>query len=385
MNLGYPVPIVLRLVHPQFRDAVGEATTKLRVDFEAAAAVATRPPTPARWPRLETLRVWSFNLAALEALGAETWAGLRTLKLGVLNWPTALDAHSTRALAAALRRMPVLRTLELVLVEVSDASAEALFSASSAKAMPQLRSLTVSLARLSTAAARAVAATGWRLEALDLGYNRGLGAEGLAALLAAPAFAVRRLGLVACGLDAGAPAAIADAPWPLEELDLTDNDLGGAAAGRALVALSRLKRLRRLSVNECNLSAAAFKALVEAAWPALASLDACVARVEFAGPHALGAAAFAGFPALEELNLQEVKLGEAGARLLASRRWARLRKLLLENTRLGDAGLAALARGAWPALNRLDVSGNDLGAPPTLAAARRWAPVLTQLQVEEDY
>jgi hypothetical protein len=54
---------------------------------------------------------------------------------------------------------------------------------------------------------------------------------------------------------------------------------------------------------DCKLRAAAFKALVEAAWPALASFRACMADVEFSGPRALGAAAFAGFSALEAPDL----------------------------------------------------------------------------------
>ena len=100
--------------------------------------------------------------------------------------------------------------------------------------------------------------------------------------------------------------------------------------------------------------------------------------MEFDGPHALGAAAFAGFPALEELDLTLVALGEAGAALLASRRWLRLRKLVLSNCQLGDAGVAALARGAWPALESLDLRWNNFSAPPMLGDARRWAPTLVE-------
>ncbi len=113
--------------------------------------------------------------------------------------------------------------------------------------------------------------------------------------------------------------AVARAPWPLEELDFSYNGLRADEAGPALAALSQHLRLRRLDLSYCRLSAASFKALVEAAWPALTSFSAQAARVEFAGPHALGAAAFARFPALEELNLSEVPLGEAGAALLAGR------------------------------------------------------------------
>ena len=82
--------------------------------------------------------------------------------------------------------------------------------------------------------------------------------------------------------------------------------------------------------------------------------------MEFVGPRALGAAAFAGFPALEELGLSGVPLGEAGTRLLASRRWARLRRMQLCSTQLGDAGVLALALGEWPELAWLDLCNNRL-------------------------
>ena len=304
----------LRLAHPQLRDAVGEATTKLGINRHAFARA--RPPTPCRWPRLEKLTFGWPDLAAIEALHSETWGALHTLTLQYFS-TGGLDAPAARALAAALRRMPALRALELRSVELSDAAAEELFRSCSAGAAPQLRSLTVVEATLTPATARALAATGWRLEELHLSESGYLGAAGVAAIAAAPTFAIRRLSLRECGLDAAAALALASAPWPLEELDLSGNDF--RAAGPALGALSRLPRLRSLSVDFCHVSAAGFKALVEAAWPALTAF-AFDARVEFAGLDTLGAAAFAGFPALEELDLSRVALGAAGARLLASRR-----------------------------------------------------------------
>jgi hypothetical protein len=120
------------------------------------------------------------------------------------------------------------------------------------------------------------------------------------------------------------------------------------------------------------LSAAGLKALVEASWPALTHLTTFGTKVEFDGPHALGAAAFAGFPAL-------VELGAAGAQLLASWRCSRLKKLNLDACRLGDVGVAALASGAWPALEVLDLRNNGLAAPLALEDARRWAPALEKL------
>jgi hypothetical protein len=101
--------------------------------------------------------------------------------------------------------------------------------------------------------------------------------------------------------------------------------------------------------------------------------------VAFGGPHTLAAAAFASFPALEELDLSHVELGVAGAGLLASRCWAHICRLNLHYARLGDAGVAALARGAWPALEVLGLSQNDVGAPLALVEAHRWAPALVQL------
>jgi hypothetical protein len=368
----------LRFAHPQLRDAVGEATTKLNVNCEVTA----RPLTPRRWPRLEELTLMRPNLAALEALGAETWSGLRALNLNRFSWITALDSPAAHALAAALRRMPALRALELWVMELPDEVAQELFRASSAEATPQLRALHIwkpLTTSLKPAATRMLAASGWPLEALDLRDNEDLGAASAAALLAAPSFALRRLNLQSCSLDAASLVNIANVPrWPLEELNLSGNDFSVAAAGPALAALARRRGLRRLSVGH-SLSAADFKALVEAAWPALTCLDACLAEVAFVGPHTLGAAAFAGFPALEELVLPEVELCEAGAALLAGRRWPRLKMLYLFSCGLGDAGLAALARGSWPALEVLNLGENDLGAPPTLENERRWAPALVKL------
>ncbi len=368
----------LRLAHPQLRDAVGEATTKLKV----SAAAAARPPTAARWPRLEELTIHVPDAAALDALALETWRALRTLRLGgPARSPPALHAPAARALAAALRRMLALRALDLRDVRLPDAAAQELFRASSAGAAPQLRALTIQRASLTPATARMLASAGWLLEELDLGGIWELGAASIAALAAAPSFVIRRLNLRICKLDAAALLNIANAPWLLEELDLSHNDFSAAAAAPALAALSaRHAGLHKLHMNSCRLSAASFKALVEAAWPALTSLEAGHANVAFDGPYALGAAAFAGFPALEELGLAYVELGEAGAALLSRRRWARLRRLKLDHCRIGDAGLAALARGAWLALERLDLSWNDFSAPLALASARRWAPALVNLR-----
>jgi hypothetical protein len=362
----------LRLAHPQLRDAVGEATTKLEAGFEADAAAA-RPPTARRWPRLEELTMRRREAAALDGLDR-----LRALwgdQSGDAQY--ALDEPSARALAAALRQMPALRALGLWDVALSDASAAEFFGAEGAA--PALRRVAIVNAELTPAAARALAATGWQLEALDVSYNNRLGAAGAAALVAAPTFALRRLSLEGCGLDAAALLAVANTPWPLKDLDLSFNDFSDAAAGRALAALSQHRGICHLHVGCCRLSAAAFKTLVEASWPALTSLSASRAAIEFDGPHALGAAAFAGFPELDELQLSWIELGETGAHLLASRRWPGLRMMSLKGAQLGDAGVAALARGAWSALFHLNLEENGLGAPLALEEAHRWAPRLEEL------
>ena len=369
----------LRLVHSQLRDAVAEATTKMGL-FEFAAS-AGRPPTARRWPRLEELSCRGFDSKSIQVLGAESWDRLRSLRLRLpYRDGDFRDVSCARALAAALRRMPALRALALESMALSDAAAEALFRASSSAGAAQLRSLAVTQAELTPAAARSLAAIGWRLEALDLSLNFNLGAAGVAALLAAPTFALRHLSLSYCGLDAAALLSVANAPWPLEELDLYGNDFRAAAAGPGLAALAQHAGLRELNLGECYLSAAGFKALVEAVWPALTSLRTSARYgLHLDGPHALGPAAFAGFPALEALFLEKVDLGEAGAALLASRRWTHLRRLGIPCCRLDDAGLAALARGKFPALEWLDLGGNRLRAPPTLEDVRRWAPALRRL------
>ena len=309
----------LRRAHPQLRDAVGEATTRLFANLVAArrAAFLARAPTPRRWPRLEELTVCPPGVAAFEALALETWGSLRALRL-IQPWRGELATPSARALAAALRRMPALRSLGLEdNVTLPDASAAELFGAEGAA--PGLRALNIFCAWLSPTAAHAIAASGWRLEALDLRMNGRLGAAGVAALVAAPTFAIRHLTLAVCGLDAAALLSVANAPWPLEELDLSGNDFDAAAAGPALAALSRHVGLRRLDVSYCNLSAAGFKALVEGAWPALAVLDArAIARGVW--------------PALEVLDLRYN-----------------------------------------------DLRYNGLGSPLTLEAVRRWAPALVEL------
>ena len=289
------------------------------------------------------------------------------------------------ARAAALRKMPDLRELHLSYLRLSDAAAAAIFGASARRVHPaltKLRSLHITHTDMTPPDAADLAASGWRLEELALLAHHRLGAAGVAALVAAPTFALRRLQLVECHLDVAALLALVDAPWPLEELDLSLNDFRAAAAGPALVALAQRVGMRRLAVNDCRLRAAGFKALVEAVCPALTHLAIRSATAADDGPDALGAAAFAGLPALEELDLSSSSLGPAAALRLAARPRARLRRMNLSRTRIGDAGFAALAGGSWAALEWLDLCGNHLTGEPTLEEARRWAPCLSFFYAE---
>jgi hypothetical protein len=202
---------VLRLSCSQLRDAADKATTKMRLVLPDAAPA--RLLTPQRWPCLRELSIFGADLAVLEALGSGTWAALRTLGIS-LHDGAVLGVPSARALAAALRRMPALRALELWNTPLIDASAAELFRASGA---PGLHSLTIhsrihSNATLSLAAVRILAASGWRLEELRLRTRDGEAAAGIAALVAAPTLSLRSLRLWGCGLDAAALLSLANAP-----------------------------------------------------------------------------------------------------------------------------------------------------------------------------
>jgi hypothetical protein len=269
------------------------------------------PPARRARRRRGAGRVIAPGAPALAALGAGAWVDLRVRLAHQARAP--LGVRGARALTAALRCAPALRALHLHRVGESAAAAAALARAAGADALGQLESLTITEAELAPAVLRALVAAGLRLEELDAGFNTSLGSAGAAALLAAPALALRRLCLRDCGLGAADFLALARADWPLEELDLAKNEeAGGAEAGPALRALARRGRLRRLDLALCLLGAAGFKALAEAAWPALTHLNAAFSDAEFHGPHAL-TVAFAGFTALEELDLTGVELGPAGA------------------------------------------------------------------------
>ena len=234
--------------------------------------------------------------------------------------------------------------------------------------------------------AGALAATGWRLEKLVAG---GLDLAQVAALVAAPTFALRELEISRSDLGPAALRTLAAAPWPLERVKIGGSIHRSAECGPPLATLSRHAGLRELVLVGVNLGPRAVRALLDAEWPALTKLELDLEDAEEDEEEdneedddddfvfELGAASFAGFPRLEVLRLTGVWLGVEGARALAARPWACLRDLKLHCCELGDTGAAALARGKWAALERLNVTGeNGIGE----AGARALAALALRLE-----
>jgi hypothetical protein len=324
----------------------------------AQLAAAPRPPPPARWPRLEKLTLevtleWSPGVAALKALGSKPWARLRTLRVWRSTQergPRPLRVPAARVLGAALRRMPALHELGLTCEELPDAAAAELFRPASEAPRPSC--------------ARSVStAQHFRPRRRASSSRPGGGTRSRAR----PSIRTR--------VSRSSPRRPLPSAWPLEDSDIFDCNLSGAA-GCALARLSRHARLRKLQVRWASLGAAGFKAIGEAAWPALTTFTVAQAVAAFEGPSALGAA-FAGFPRLEELTLMMMPLGEPGAQLLAIRRWPRLRKLSLRHSCGGGAGEATLARGQWPELELLNlrrIGPRSIRTPLSIEDVLRWAP-----------
>jgi hypothetical protein len=167
-------------------------------------------------------------------------------------------------------------------VYFSVGAAAALFAGWTPDVTPRLRSLTLCNVGLMPAAARALAASGWRLEELDVSANASLGDAGVAVLVGAPHSVQRRRGAGA----APEPAPTAEAPWPLvlnvrfSAVQHTDKgtlvlnvrfSVLGEAGIRAL-ASRRWPRLRSLDARGMSLTAACDAALESGEWPALEKL-----------------------------------------------------------------------------------------------------------------
>ena len=322
-------------------------------------------------PALRRLVLWEATEPdQFEALFRHTvWPSLEALDLCILfndGETGAGEITATAALAAlasAWRNTPRLRALELG--GESDVVLEA--------------------------APRALAAAGWRLQKLDICY---VGAAGMAALAAAPSFALRELKLDRCLIGAAGVFAIAAASWPLEKLEFEGRPYGEPSFGPALAALSRHTSLRHLTFNSVLLGGWNIKDLIDATWPELTRLiidqgEGGYVQVEEYEYRELDDASFAGFPKLEVLALGSWNLTPEGAAIMASRRWRRLRELRLTYNALDNLGpwpvdVGALALGSWPALERLHLSRIKYGSP-TLEAVQRWAPTVTELTVEQPW
>jgi hypothetical protein len=429
----------LRLAHPALRDAVAVELVA-RSDMEGvlrrygrrlapgSICPRARPPTARRWPALELLGP-ARGFERLRALRDEPWPRLEELSLGSLRLAGRPQADvrmfaltAARFLALAAPRLPSVtflsfeegiseeelasalsvewRALEaLAVLKFEGPAADAAADAPPARelaAQPRLRSVTLLAASGSSgnsdaaAGVRWLVARGWPLDWLNVDVPD---AASLAALVAAPALAALEFLELQIVMDSADLRALAATPWPLKNLRICSVACAWLFEDRlALAALAAPARLRRLEVLMHGLSTAAFRALAAAAWPEVLHFCVVVEEDEQESDwadsdnedegDALDAASFALCPKLEELYLRAVPMGAASARVLASRRWARLEVPSLTDTQLDDTALAALARGAWPALVHLNLWHNaGIRAPPTLADVRRWAPARTHLSL----
>ena len=434
----------LRLAHPLLRDAVDASFTKLEVIYYGkwdGGPPTPRPPTARRWPRLEALRMKVPDLAAMEALGSETWTGLRSLSLDFHDFDRSMSPRvlKARALTTALRQMPALRSLALHHEYIFEEAASELFRNSIAEATPQLNSLTFMCCEIAPAVASMLATAGWRLEELRIHYNNVLGDVGVAALAASPSFALRRLGLRSCGLVSPSALGIPTC-WSLEELDLHGNKIESAgiralkfsafsggrlkelnlgdnknlgAAGIFALVAAPMTGLRHLTLSNCGLDAAALRALARAHWP-LEELDIGYNDLsdDAAGPALAALSRHAGllrlcvtecclspasfkaliegtWPSLTSLSARSPCYGGRGSLVPGALTFSadafagfpKLEKLEMSDLQLGKAGARALARQRWPRLRELVLTKTHLRNRGVTALALGDWPALQQLQL----
>jgi uncharacterized protein (TIGR02996 family) len=271
-----------------------------------------------------------------------------------------------------------------------------------------VRSLNLHDKRIGDAGAAALARNSSlaNLSALDL-YKNDLQDEGIAALAASPTLRnLRQLNLRNNWLTVTGATALAGSPYltRLVELDLGDTI---ALDDKALVALahsSNLAGLRRLVLSGNKIGNKGIAALAES--PHVAGLRSLVLHDNrIGGP---GAAALAGSPHLSGLgslelgnnpigdrgvaaliaspyltglwnfDLMECGIGARGLRgLPSSSAWRNVENLMLDQNRLGDAGVQFVADALLSALRRLGLCQNQVGDRGAEALAR--SPHLTGL------
>jgi uncharacterized protein (TIGR02996 family) len=220
---------------------------------------------------------------------------------------------------------------------------------------------------------------------------------------------VAELDLGNCRIDADGLALVLASPHlgELTWLDLRGCPGLGPAGARLLAGCAKLRQLRFLGLDRCQIGPAGLEALVRsphlqaltelalvgngltpdglacladaACWPGLRSLTLKENQLGDEGAQRLAQAP--GWPALEGLDLAQNQVGDGGAAALAGAGWlGRLEALDLTGNAVGNAGAAALARSAvLPALHSLRLGRNLIGEAGALALGR--AATLTGLRV----
>lgn len=198
-----------------------------------------------------------------------------------------------------------------------------------------------------------------RLSKLELNPV-GIGAEGLASLLAACA-PLEELQLRSAGIGVAGAAALAAEPKlaGVRVLALLNNKLGEEGV-RALAASPHLAGLRALDLRKNKIGVAGAAAL-GGAFPALRTLDLTGNTLGRAGVEALGAGG--GLGKLRELCLQQTGLDDdALEALAASPLLGHVRILSLRSNKIGDRGALALARSPHGgSLEQVNLNNNALG------------------------
>ncbi len=249
-----------------------------------------------------------------------------------------------------------------------------------------------------------------QIDELDFSYAE-LAADGLAAILRSNHLnSLKSLRL--SGNDIGDAGAVALEEWPglakLESLDVScckifvsgvtrlarcyglanlttlrigRNDFREDGLGELLVS-PHLGRLTDLELGGARFDDYRARALnATAFYGTLRHLDLDSARFQFGGFEIFTSIAL---PALRWLKLNDVNLRPPAAGNLAGAAFApTLEELYLDNTRLGSSGVEALAAGKFPRLTTLDLSRNRLDnrGGITLANAADAFPVLANLRL----
>lgn len=206
-----------------------------------------------------------------------------------------------------------------------------------------------------------------RLNELDLSDGE-IGADGIRLIMAKGRYlaGIRKLDLSGCGLGNDGVAELAGGIAQLTSL----GELGLSAADVGATGLKLLRNgLRQLPLRNLDLSN---NDLGDEGAETLASLAPDISRLRVAflsfndiGTLGAGALAHAAkhWPELGLLDLKGNHIGDAGADALAATELPSLRELYLEFNGIGPDGAQAIARAPrhWPRLYRLCLESNDVG------------------------